>query len=235
MNGWSKSMKLLTETQIDNKGSIREHVYTAIKTQILKLELEPGRKISEKEIGETLQVSRTPIREAFLKLAQEELLEIYPQRGTFVSRINLEQVEEARFMRENIERGIVRLACEQFPEDYFIQLETNIAMQKLFDEKKNFTRLYELDDQFHQILFDGCKKSRTWVILQQMNTHFNRVRALRTSSGMKWDFIIHQHEQIFNLIKSGDANSVEKVITEHLQLVVIEKALLKGKYPNYFK
>lgn len=228
-------MNLLTESKLENKGSIREHVYTSIKTQILKLELEPGSKISEKEIGETLQVSRTPIREAFLKLAQEELLEIYPQRGTFVSRINLDQVEEARFMRENIERGIVRLACEQFPEEYFIQLETNIAMQKLFNEKKNFTRLYELDVQFHQILFEGCNKSRTWVILQQMNTHFNRVRALRTTLGMKWDFIIDQHEQIFNLIKSKDANSVEKVITEHLQLVVIEKALLKEKYPDYFK
>ncbi|MCM3689706.1 GntR family transcriptional regulator [Neobacillus niacini] len=228
-------MKLLAETNINNKRSIREHVYTAIKTQILKLELEPGRKISEKDIGETLQVSRTPIREAFLKLEQEELLEIYPQRGTFVSRINLDQVEEARFMRENIERGIVRLACEQFPEDYFIQLETNITMQKLFDEKKNFTRLYELDDQFHQILFDGCKKSRTWAILQQMNTHFNRVRALRTSLGMKWDFIINQHEQIFNLIKSRDVDLVEKVITEHLQVVVFEKAVLKEKYPNYFK
>lgn len=227
-------MNLLTETKINNKRSIREHVYTAIKTQILKLELEPGRKISDKEIGEILQVSRTPVREAFQKLAQEELLEIYPQRGTFVSRINLEQVEEARFMRENIERGIVRLACEHYPDDYFIQLETNIAMQKLFDAKKNFTRLYELDDQFHQILFDGCQKSRIWVILQQMNTHFKRLRALRTSSGMEWDFIIHQHEQIFNLLKRRDASSVEKVITEHLQLVVIEKRVLKEKYPNYF-
>lgn len=227
-------MNLLSETKINNRGSIRDHVYTAIKTQILKLELEPGRKISEKEIGEILQVSRTPVREAFQKLAQEEFLEIYPQRGTFVSRINLEQVEEARFMRENIERGIVRLACEHFPEDYFIQLETNIAMQKLFDSKKNFTKLYELDDQFHQILFDGCKKSKTWVVLQQMNTHFKRLRALRTSSGMEWDFIIHQHEKIFNLIKSRDADSVEKVITEHLQLVGIEKRVLKEKYPNYF-
>jgi len=227
-------MNLLSETKINNKGSIRDHVYTAIKTQILKLELEPGRKISEKEISEILQVSRTPVREAFQKLAQEGLLEIYPQRGTFVSRINLEQVEEARFMRENIERGIARLACEHFPEDYFIQLETNIAMQKLFDAKKNFTRLYELDDQFHQILFDGCKKSKTWVVLQQMNTHFKRLRTLRTSSGMEWDFIIYQHEQIFNLIKSRDADSVEKVITEHLQLVGIEKRVLKEKYPNYF-
>lgn len=227
-------MNLLSETKINNRGSIRDHVYTAIKTQILKLELEPGRKISEKEIGEILQVSRTPVREAFQKLAQEEFLEIYPQRGTFVSRINLEQVEEARFMRENIERGIVRLACEHFPEDYFIQLETNIAMQKLFDAKKNFTKLYELDDQFHQILFDGCKKSKTWVVLQQMNTHFKRLRALRTSSGMEWDFIIYQHEKIFNLIKSRDADSVEKVITEHLQLVGIEKRVLKEKYPNYF-
>jgi len=226
-------LKLQTEANL-NKGSIREFVYAVIKNQVLKLELKPGTKISEKEIADTLQVSRTPVREAFLKLAQEELLEIFPQRGTFVSKISLEQVEEARFVRENIEKGIVRLACEHLSEDYLVQLETNITMQKLFDQKKNYARLFELDDQFHQILFMGCRKSRTWEMLQQMNTHLTRLRILRTSSCMKWDFIINQHEHIFDLIKSGDAVEVEKVITDHLQLVVIEKDILKERYPNYF-
>ncbi|MDP5274055.1 GntR family transcriptional regulator [Chengkuizengella axinellae] len=223
------------KTQNRQSGSTREYIYQTLKNQIMNLELKPGTKISEKEISETLKVSRTPVRESFLRLAQEELLEIYPQSGTVVSYIHLDFVEEGRFVREKLERAIVKLACEQFPEDLLFQLETNVSTQHLCSEKGNYKNLFELDEEFHNILFIGCNKVRTWKIIEQLKSHFNRIRMLRLVSNDNWDIMISQHKQILEFIKQKDGDRAEKLMKEHLNLVNFDLHTLKQQYPEYFK
>lgn len=216
-------------------GSTRNYVYTTLKKKIIELELKPGFKISEQEMADELSVSRTPVREAFLKLSQEDLLSIYPQKGTIVSEIDLELVEEGRFIRENIESAIVREACEKFGEEELFQLETNITMQTLCLKKGTYHRLFELDDQFHQLLFEGCNKLRTWEMIRKMNSHFDRLRMLRLSSNTDWKVVVSQHEEIYRYISLKESNNAEKLIIKHLNLVNFEKEDLKKHYPKYFK
>ncbi|QOS79671.1 GntR family transcriptional regulator [Paenibacillus sp. JNUCC31] len=216
------------------RGSTRAYSYHLIKERILHLELEPGTKISEKEIADELQVSRTPVREAFMKLAEEELLDIIPQSGTIVSHINLEHVEEGRFMREKMEKEIVTLACASFPEEFRFRLETNIAMQEVCIGKNNFYRLFELDEEFHQILFQGTGKMRTWKMLQQLNIPFNRLRLLRLSEDSDAEVIISQHKEIYRLITERKTDQAVQVMEAHLRLVVVEQEKMKAKYPHYF-
>ncbi|MDQ0229355.1 GntR family transcriptional regulator [Metabacillus malikii] len=218
-----------------NNGSTKQFIYQTLREKIFKLELEPGVKMSEKEIAEQLKVSRTPVRESFLQLSQEGLLEIYPQKGTVVSRIDLAHVEESRFVRENIEKAIVRLACELLSEEDIFQLETNLVLQEKLVERGNYLKQFELDDEFHRIIFFGCDKKRTWEMVRQMNTHFNRLRMLRLTSPLDWSVILSQHKSILELIKQKEANKAEEVMSEHLQLVVIEQDYLKECYPTYFK
>lgn len=221
-----------TEQRI--KGSTREYSYQILKNRIFRMELEPGTKISEKEIADELNVSRTPVREAFMKLAEEELLDIIPQSGTIVSRINLKHVEEGRFIRERIEKEIVALACASFPEEFRFRLETNIALQDICAGNQNFYKLFELDEEFHQILFEGTGKERTWKMLQQLNIHFNRLRLLRLSKDSHWEDIISQHKEIYQLIIHKQAEQAALVIESHLRLVVVEQEFLLAKYPQYF-
>jgi GntR family transcriptional regulator, rspAB operon transcriptional repressor len=221
-------------TEQRTRVSTRDFSYNTLKAKILNLELEPGTKISEKEIADELKVSRTPVREAFMKLAQEDLLDIIPQSGTIVSRINLNSVEEGRFIREIVEKEIVKQACKNFSEDYLFRLESNLAMQQLCIGQSNFFRIFELDEQFHQILFYGCGKGRTWEIIQLLNSHFNRLRLLRLSRDSNWETIINQHKEIFQLIVNKDAEKASEVMGNHLQLVVIEQELIKERFPHYF-
>ncbi len=216
-------------------GSTRDFVYSTLKKQIIELKLKPNFKISEQEIADELHVSRTPVREAFLKLSQENLLRIFPQKGTFVSEIDLDLVEEGRFIRENIESAIVREACDTFESDQLFQLETNLTMQMLCLKKDTYHRLFELDDQFHQLLFEGCNKSRTWKMIREMNSHFDRLRMLRLSSNTDWETIVSQHEEIFHCISVKDANRAEELVIKHLNLVNFEKEELTLHYPKYFK
>ncbi|WP_336758693.1 GntR family transcriptional regulator [Paenibacillus sp. USHLN196] len=216
------------------RGSTRAYSYNLLKERILHLELKPGTKISEKEIADELQVSRTPVREAFMKLAEEELLDIIPQSGTIVSHINLEHVEEGRFMREKMEKEIVTLACVSFPEEFRFRLETNIVMQEVCIGKNNFYRLFELDEEFHQILFQGTGKLRTWKMLQQLNIPFNRLRLLRLAEDSNLEVIISQHKEIYRLITERKTDQAVQVMEAHLRLVVIEQESIKAKYPHYF-
>ncbi|WP_078381655.1 GntR family transcriptional regulator [Sutcliffiella halmapala] len=216
------------------RGSTRDFSYNLLKHKILNFELEPGTKISEKEIAETLKVSRTPIREAFIRLSQEELLDIIPQSGTIVSRINMNYVEEGRFIREKVEREIVGLLINHLSEDYRFKLESNLAMQDLCVENKNYLKLFELDEEFHQILFYSCGKARTWKMIQQLNIHFNRLRVLRLSHHSNWEHIISQHKEIYRLIVNKDVEGAKNAMEEHLCLVDLEKDMFLERFPHFF-
>lgn len=94
--------------------TVREYAYRVLYENIMSLKLPPGTAMSEQELSGILNVSRTPVREAFIRLSQKGLLEILPQRGTFVSKIHTEQLAEFRFFRVTLERAIVELACQDF-------------------------------------------------------------------------------------------------------------------------
>lgn len=218
-----------------DQGSIREYVYQSLKSKILNLQLPPGTKISEKDISEEYNVSRTPVREVFIKLAQEDLLDIYPQRGSFISLIDMEHVEEARFIREHLEKAVVREACEKLSEKDLFYLESNIAGQEICCEKQNYLHMQELDEEFHQIIYTGSGKIQTWSIVQQMNNHFYRLRMLRLAHSPFWDTILTQHKQILQAIKAQDPDQAEKITEEHLRLIILEKEQIREKYLEYFR
>ncbi|WP_370875503.1 GntR family transcriptional regulator [Bacillus horti] len=215
--------------------STRDQVYEILKENILSLKLAPGRVISEKEMSELLEVSRTPVREAFVRLAQEELLEIYPQRGTAISLIDLHYVEEARFLREHLERAIVKLACKRFSEDHLLRLEGNIAMLELCVKEKNYTKLFELDEEFHFTLASGCDKERMWNVIQQMSGDLKRIRMLSLVAEYNWDLILSQHKEIVAAIKEGNEAKADQVMEHHLKKLTFEQESLKNEYPHFFK
>lgn len=219
----------------DKKGLIRDYVYETLKKDIMELRLEPGRQISEKELVDMLEVSRTPIREALVRLTQEELIETTPQKGSVISLIDLEHAEESRFLRETLESAIVREACTKLNGEQVLNLQHLISLQELSSSEENYERLFELDEQFHQSIIIGCGRRRTWGLIQQVTTHYNRIRYLRLASNHDWQVILSQHRDIVDAIKSQNPDAAEKVLREHLEMVVMEKEQLIQAHPEYFK
>jgi GntR family transcriptional regulator, rspAB operon transcriptional repressor len=225
-------------TNIDTKmkaGTTREQVYSLLMEEILKFRLVPGDKISEKEISERFKVSRTPVRESFIQLSQDGLLDIYPQKGTCVSLIDLNLVEDARFMREHLEVAVIRLACQSFQEEKLFSLEMNLLKQEKAIKEKDFEKLFELDEEFHQTIFEGCNKSNIWNSIQSMNTHFKRLRMLRLATNLNWDNIYKQHLLLVKFIKNNMEEDAVHMMKQHLTMVLFDKEQLKKEYPTYFK
>jgi len=232
--GW-EVIAIIEIAKRDKTKTTRQYVYETLKQNILSLNLEPGAAISENEIAELLQVSRTPIRESFIKLSEEDLIEIYPQKGTFVSLIDLQHVEEALFMRESLEIAVARLACEIFTREDIEDLEVMVENQRVLSNRKNYTKLFELDEEFHRTLFGKCGKTRTWTVVQQMYTHYKRIRLLLLATKFDWELILKQHTELVGSIRNRQPDRAEAVMKEHLGLLIFEKDELKQRYPNYFK
>ncbi|AZV57812.1 GntR family transcriptional regulator [Clostridium sp. AWRP] len=212
-----------------------KRLYQILKEEIIKLHLKPGLSISEKGISEKFDVSRTPVREAFLLLSQEGLLDVYPQKGTFVSLIDLDAVEEARFLREHVERAVVKLACNEFPEEKMFFLEMNLKVEKMCMDKNDYTGFFQADEEFHRTIFEGCNKKRTWDTICQVEADFQRIRVLSLSLKLKIDNVYSQHLVITDAIRDKKPDIADKVMREHLTMVNFDSVKLKEKYQEYFK
>jgi GntR family transcriptional regulator, rspAB operon transcriptional repressor len=215
--------------------STREYVYRMIRTHIMDLKYAPGTTVSENEIAESLNISRTPIREAIIRLVHENLIDVFPQRGTYVSLINIRHVEESKFIRETLERRVMLLACRDFPEKDLFQLQKFLMLQELCIQEKQFFQFYEHDSNLHGAIFAGCNKERTWTMIQQMSTHYNRVRFLGISHGYELPELLTEHRAMVSAIRAGDAEAGERAVDTHLNKVRIDLPKMMKDFPEYFK
>ena len=185
-----------------DKETGKDYVYRVLKDNIMCLELKPGELLSESDLAKKLNVSRTPIREVLIKLKAEKLIEVKPQAGTYVSLIDWNLIEEAIFIRYNLEKEALREACENFSEDILMEMEKCLFAQKLVAQKgNNLLEFHNLDKEYHRLLFVGINKSNVWESICNISTHYNRMRLLAEMKLNK-EFLVDQHITYLNILKN---------------------------------
>ena len=215
--------------------SIQTLVYAELKRNIMSMKLEPGQTMSTQEIATKLNVSRTPVREAFLRLQSEGLVEMIPQRETMVSKISLKRVEQEKFIRECLEMGVIR----KFMDKSGCEVEENMAeliqLQKKCGEEKDFVGFLEADDQFHKVLFDVTGQEMAWETIASRNGHYNRLRILYVQRDTAMQESIEQHHKIATLLESGSREEAARALSSHVRRLDIDEAGLIAQYPDYFE
>lgn len=215
--------------------SIQTLVYEELKRNIMSMKLEPGQTMSTQEIATKLNVSRTPVREAFLRLQSEGLVEMIPQRETMVSKISLKRVEQEKFIRECLEMGVIR----KFMDKSGCEVEENMAeliqLQKKCGEEKDFVGFLEADDQFHKVLFDVTGQEMAWETIASRNGHYNRLRILYVQRDTAMQESIEQHHKIATLLESGSREEAARGLSSHVRRLDIDEAGLIAQYPDYFE
>lgn len=215
--------------------SIQTLVYEELKRNIMSMKLEPGQTMSTQEIATKLNVSRTPVREAFLRLQSEGLVEMIPQRETMVSKISLKRVEQEKFIRECLEMGVIR----KFMDKSGCEVEENMAeliqLQKKCGEEKDFVGFLEADDQFHKVLFDATGQEMAWETIASRNGHYNRLRILYVQRDTEMQESIEQHHKIATLLESGSREEAARALSYHVRRLDIDEAGLIAQYPDYFE
>ena len=213
--------------------STRDYAIRCLSYNIVNLHLTPGQLVSESIISEQLELSRTPVREAFFDLSKSGLLKIMPQRGTRVSHIDLDLVEEARFARWAVERCIVQQLSQTHTDYDIIELRNNIEKQKMCLETKDAAQMLEIDNAFHELLFRFCQKESVFNFLKRLRVHFDRVRNLNLAR-MDMERLINDHTELTDAIEAKDEAKSLEVIDRHLTRVIDDLHYLKLEYPDYF-
>lgn len=217
-----------------NKQSTLDSVYKALKKSILTMNLLPGTAISENEISKKYEVSRTPVREAFIQLAKESLLQIIPQKETRVSLIDLNRVEQEYFLRKNLESAVLDHFIKNTNDLVLLKMEQYIEMQKKLLEEKDYIQFIQYDDLFHKTIFETAKQSLSWEILENFSGHYYRIRLLSTwQKGIAID-IVDQHSTLLSELKNKNTSESQKQLRSHLLRLDVEKTQLLNEFPQYF-
>ncbi len=213
----------------------RAQVYAILRDAIIRTELAPGRRLSENELATWLGVSRTPIREALVRLRDERLVSIVPQLGTYVSRISPQAVSDAGFIREALECAAIREAALAATEDDIETLEVNMRGQERADERGDFDAFYVLDEEFHRVLCDLSGHATVWAVSQRAKGHLNRIRHLSLPIPSYLGEMIDEHRAVVEAVAAHDPDEAEKRLRHHLRMVLREVPQLRAEHPDYFE
>lgn len=197
--------------------------------------LEPGTDVSVQKLSERYGVSRTPVREAVVRLQQSGLVEIYPQRKTVVSKIDLNRVHEEWFIRNSLESTVIEgfiCNCSELVTDTMKEL---INKQKKYLDKEHFREYYSKDNRFHQLFFETAGQVLAWKTIEDVSSHYNRIRLLYGKINGVEQSLIEEHEKMVTAARNSDVETMRKVVMEHSNNLLDQVKSMSKQYPHFFQ
>jgi GntR family transcriptional regulator, rspAB operon transcriptional repressor len=205
-----------------------------LRQAILSMELKPGSPLSEKELTKIFGVSRTPVREALIRLADEKLVEIFPQSGTFVSRIPVAALPEAVIIRKALEGAALDKALLNADDAGISELERMIARQEAMAGLADQEEFHAADEGFHETLAFIGGFPGLWRVAQQAKVHIDRCRRLTLPEPGRMSHVISEHKAILAALKDRDSKKARLALDQHLSAVLPDAEALMREHPTYF-
>ena len=212
--------------------------YDRIKVMILQKELMPGQFINESQLQETLELGRTPVREALRLLQEQGFVETVPYRGTYVTLLSLDNIKQMIYMRVAVETMVLRDFMQNRTPMVMEDIRHAIAQQRALIEEAGFEpeQFYHMDAQMHSIWFGAVKRQKLWEMLQAQQLHYTRFRMLDFITETDFERIIGEHEELFQLISQGDEKGLEESLKEHLYYSMKRmRHSIEVDYKDYFE
>ena len=194
-------------------------IYHVLKEDILTLKLLPGQMISENEVAKLYHVSRTPVKMAFVRLENEGFVDVIPQRGTYVSKIDAKHIRDISYMRYVLEMDMCRTALRSGNIKKLIKnMEKSLREQEQMVASKNFQSydFFDVDSRFHQMLFAHSNREQIWSVILANQVFYTRLRLLDTKSLERCKGICAEHRGIVNALRKGDEALLDELIYRHL-------------------
>ncbi|MBN7793895.1 GntR family transcriptional regulator [Microbacterium esteraromaticum] len=211
--------------------SARDAAYRYVREEIIHGHLLPGAGLSENELASLLGTSRQPVREALLLIAQEGLVEVRPQSGTYVASIDPDRVRDAQFIREAIE--VTSLASvESLSVGAERGLRDIIAAQRAAADRDEF---YPLDERFHRALLGLAGHSNAWAAISSAKGHLDRARYVGMSATRGVQEYVDDHEGVVDALARGDSLRACELLRQHLRLVFVDLEEVERRQPELFR
>ncbi|MCX7323402.1 MAG: GntR family transcriptional regulator [Hyphomicrobiales bacterium] len=209
-------------------------IMAELRRSILDLSLPPGAPLIEKLLTEQFGVSRTPVREALIRLSEEGLVEIFPQSGTIVGRIPVDALPEAVVVRQALEAAAVSLAVAKASDQHLDRLDVVIARQQAMasiDDRKGF---HAADEAFHETLAEVGGHRGLWRVVQAAKAQIDRCRLLTLPIPGRMLVAIGEHREVIKALRARDETVALAAMKRHLSALVPDVVKIRQDYPGYF-
>ncbi|WP_246088779.1 GntR family transcriptional regulator [Phreatobacter stygius] len=209
-------------------------IYRDLHAAIVSMQLTPGTALNEKMLTERFGVSRTPVREALIRLVEDGLVDIFPQSGTFVARIPVGLIPEAVIIRQALEDATVsRAAASATPED-MARLDDILARQKFFSDRQDLNAFHEADEAFHETIAAISGHPGIWTYLKPAKVQIDRCRRLTLPALGRMEFVLSEHALIRDAIAAHDVTAARAAMHKHLSAVIPDTEKLRSTFPDSF-
>lgn len=209
-------------------------IYSDLRAELVSLQRRPGEAISEAAVALSYGVSRTPVREAILRLSDEGLVEIFPQSGIFVSRIPLAALPEAIIVRKALEETTARLAAERATSSQILTLHSILERQREADLAGDRDGFHQADETFHATIADVARYPGIWTLIQQVKIHVDRYRRLTLPQSGRMAQVIREHQVILAAVEGHDPDSARAAMAAHLDRLLGDISATQHTNPEFF-
>ena len=211
-------------------------IHAAIRAAILDVALKPGAPIVEADVAERFGVSRTPVREALLRLADEGLVDIRPQRGTAVARLSLDRIEEALFVRRAVECAVIaRVFARGEASAVGAALTPIVDAQAAAIARRDIAAALDADTRFHHALVVACGHRGVWRVVEEARDLHHRMRAIAVPELGSAAQAIRDHRAIAKALRDGDQARALDAMNAHLARNFALARTIARKHPDYFE
>lgn len=197
-------------------GRAATQIHAVLRDEIVRMHLKPLDILNEKQLGQRFGVSRTPVREALLRLADEGLVEIYPQSGTFVSRIPRRALYEAILIRKALEATTVSLAIAARKDDRLGGLDANQQALAQAARDGDIAEFHQVDSDFHQLIADIAGYPGIWTVIAQVKVQIDRYRYITLPQKGRLDLVVAEHAAIIEGIRRRDDGAAVLAMSQHI-------------------
>lgn len=218
--------------EVTDKYSLRGRVFHKLREDILSGKYQEHEELKEVAIGEEMGVSRTPVREAFRQLELEGLIQIIPNKGAYVTGITEKDVKDIYMIRSLLEGLCAKWATEHITDEQMAEMEENIYLSKFHAEKGHLEQLADLDNRFHEIMYEACNSKMLEHQLKDFHEYVLRVRKKTLATVSRGSASNHEHEMIMEAIKAKDGELAEQLANRHM-INAYENMVKNGLHEAY--
>lgn len=207
----------LSRTRLDRARPLREQIYPVLRTAILTGAIKPGAQIDEKAIAAQLKVSRTPVREAVMRLSDEHLVDVVAQSATRAARIDRAEIAEAYLIRRALEMESAAQAAPHMTQEHVDNLADILMQHARAIERRNFVGAIQRDDEFHHYITTVSHLPRLWAAIEKSKAPLDRCRHMMLPRAGQAEATFEQHREIIRALNSHDPEKARAAMGSHLE------------------
>jgi DNA-binding GntR family transcriptional regulator len=217
----------------DRRRQVSDQIYEALKRAIVSLRLPPGASISENRICRQIGVSRSPVRAAVIRLVEDGLIDVFPQKGSFVAPIKLSAVRDNHFIRKSLELAVLERAGAVWTPEHGAKSRQIVSRQAAAVEEDDFEAFDALDEEFHRSFCAAAGLEGVWSTIEIAKTRVDRVHRLAIRQGRP-PLVLVEHSAILDALDAGDPRRAADRLDYHLERAPALLESLVGMHEKYF-